>query len=295
MDGYVEFEDIRIPYEKFKDVFKIEEINKDYDITSLPLYIVRHGEAYHNLDSFFRPVRQLINYNTELTKYGIDQAKEAGTALSALLSLNNEYLGFIGASDLLRSQQTAFHMMSVIVPKNDGLKIIVVPCIHEVTSKASKQFEQCDETLTYTDFSKENRLWSLKHIKQSIGTYVNEEEVSVEVFPDWSFYQSFYNTFGRKGRLKNDGLERGICQSFYNLFLAVHHAHLYNHREARSAFKNSITEIWKSKLNPPKLNPPKKSDLKPVVFSLNQRDTVSPPEVTPRKTRKKKSWQRFFT
>lgn len=124
---------------------KANDIKRDYNI-----YLIRHGEAEHNVD----PSRRNFKRDTLLTPNGINQTREAADALIKYFrESNNEIrIRFYFCSELKRTRETMGYILEKAYLnkyKNENdkvdeqtLKMIVLPCAHEIKfDKAGK----CDQ------------------------------------------------------------------------------------------------------------------------------------------------------
>jgi broad specificity phosphatase PhoE len=164
----------------------IQQKDKNYNI-----YIIRHGEAEHNIKN--------INVKTDtlLTEAGMKQAERSARTLKNELKLNNEYIKYIFCSNLKRTKQTlvpfifsqnpetgSYEQNPLIIAKN----VVVLPCSHELKFVESGK---CDgeqkgivapENKMDCNRKDRNKLWCDK-IQVSNG-------VSISI--DWDMYDTFY-------------------------------------------------------------------------------------------------------
>lgn len=139
---------------------------KKSDITSdLNIYIVRHGEGYHNTLSF---LDKIIYFNDikdpSITKTGKKQSQNVGNRLE---NINFDYF-FV--SDLKRTKETLKHMF-----KNISDDIYVLPCSHE---------------LQYVNNGKSDGhqyLASLTKENQTAHEYDDDDSLV------WDYYHDFYD------------------------------------------------------------------------------------------------------
>ena len=108
-------------------------------------FIMRHGQAQHNLYSGITKMNSMFNFNTELTDPGKSQAKNASSKLVELNTSRSLHIpitsgrlifDFAFVSDLFRTHQTLHEMLEkvTIVDKISGISRapIMLPCNHEI-------------------------------------------------------------------------------------------------------------------------------------------------------------------
>ena len=153
--------------------------NKEYHF-----YLVRHGEAEHNLYNRYNIIRK---YDTSLTEDGEKQASGAGDALKNMKIKPN----YIFVSDLKRTHQTLETMYHIYKETNPD--VIVLPCAHELKYKKGRKSRKgyCDRSWDYTSFiTKENKT-SCKKIDDCNQTILDKNI-------NWNHYDSFYNGLSKK-------------------------------------------------------------------------------------------------
>jgi bisphosphoglycerate-dependent phosphoglycerate mutase len=238
---FIEFPNLSILYTDFIKEFHVHEYtvdDEDRDTMvayhsdrketketkkTFPVYIVRHGEAIHNVPGILKYARQLINYDTSLTTLGIKQARETGQELKELLKKTKSRVTKAFVSDLTRTHQTANFILENFVERMRPESLIVVPCIHEVSDEASNDYENCDATKpSIFNRSKEN------YHKVLDKSLPNDHFEKYKLGIDWGFYNSFYQTLLGTDKRKNDDLSRQICQKNYNLYSAIHDANQWD-------------------------------------------------------------------
>jgi hypothetical protein len=113
-------------------------------------YLVRHGQAIHNLrtSKLKKAIGQLPgNTDTILTSEGEKQAYSAGKSLSNIFK--NLNINYLFSSDLMRTRETIGYLVNGIYCDSANMKctimgelpIYVLPCAHELTYTPNKR---CD-------------------------------------------------------------------------------------------------------------------------------------------------------
>lgn len=110
-------------------------------------YLVRHGQADHNILKGMS--KAFSNKDTSVTAKGEKQASQTGKILSDLIAKTPEYGMplYLFGSDLRRTRQTMIQIIKTFPAlsedsMNDGEKIIILPCAHEL--KYSTSSGKCD-------------------------------------------------------------------------------------------------------------------------------------------------------
>ena len=158
-------------------------------------YLVRHGEAEHNLYTTLEKVKSPFNIDTSLTKTGFKQALHAGEFLYTYLKPRNYKIDYLCSSDLKRTWQTLSTLLTGL-PKSytKRKRIAILPCAHELMYRIEGS---CDKHMIrdMRGFAGENRT--------SCGTNNTEKNCqlikkgTVEYILDWSHYNKFYDNEGR--------------------------------------------------------------------------------------------------
>ena len=158
-------------------------------------YLVRHGEAEHNLYSSLEKIKSPFNIDTSLTKTGLKQALHAGEFLYTYLKPRNYKIDYLLSSDLKRTWQTLTSILTGL-PKSyaKNKKITILPCAHELMYRIEGS---CDSHMIrdLRGFAGENRT--------SCGSNNGNKECQmikkggVEYKIDWSHYNKFYDNEGR--------------------------------------------------------------------------------------------------
>jgi broad specificity phosphatase PhoE len=107
---------------------------------NITVYLIRHGQAYHNLNSgLSRYIRiahnNIILKDPQLTQIGITQSLECGSALRE--HITNKDKNYFFCSKYLRTRETLSHIMTIL---NIIDKIRVLHYTHEIKSLNSNDF-----------------------------------------------------------------------------------------------------------------------------------------------------------
>ena len=179
-------------------------------------YLVRHGQADHNLLKGID--KAFSTKDTSITHTGINQAAKSGEILNELINGDNgdmryQVPTYLFGSDLRRTRQTMFEIIKAFPPLNedsvdDGQKIIILPCAHELTYNPSngkcdagqgmtpnENISTCTRETCVNDGGV-NRTYKPKETGKSsksvgINQYYNN---------DWSAYYNFYGDATRATR-----------------------------------------------------------------------------------------------
>ena len=116
--GYVYWSVSNFP--NFTGTFLIQDDTAKF--TACHLYVVRHGQASHNLSGLMAHTKK----DTSLTEEGKRQAQNTGEALKEI-PFNHFF-----ASDLVRTRETGSMILSTIENIKYPLDLIILPCAHEV-------------------------------------------------------------------------------------------------------------------------------------------------------------------
>jgi hypothetical protein len=110
-------------------------------------YLVRHGQADHNILKGMS--KAFSNKDTSVTQKGEEQASRTGKILSDLIQDDLRYgiQLYLFGSDLKRTRQTMIQIIKMFPAlsedsMNDGEKIIILPCAHELKYNTSSG--KCD-------------------------------------------------------------------------------------------------------------------------------------------------------
>ena len=163
---------------------KIENLNN----REHHFYLIRHGEATHNLYK-----RKLFGrkYDTSLTPMGLVQASRAGDALKKMKIKPN----YIFVSDLKRTHQTLEAIYDTY--KENVPEVFALQCAHELKYKKGRKSRRtkgyCDGSRDFSKFIKNENKTSCKSIencnKHILGNIL-----------DWKYYETFYNKDKKRKR-----------------------------------------------------------------------------------------------
>jgi len=166
------------------------------------LYIVRHGQAQHNL-KFASHMKK----DTSLTGDGITQARFAGKALQELLPAKNFKFSKFFCSDLKRTRETFVNIIGEINYKkhatdtNGNIHLVVLPCAHEVhfNSKGDcdgKYVSGLENSMNCKtkDYEYDSSECSRMNYKTAYGVTEGHQTYNRMVYFDWSYYQKFYGS-----------------------------------------------------------------------------------------------------
>ena len=200
----------------------------EYDFSQeCNLYIVRHGQATHNVKGFFA---KHLSRDTDLTADGERQAFGAGKQLNHLLSSRNFKFSQFFSSDLKRTRQTFTQIVGqldlnkITYTTNENgaksLQLVVLPCAHEIEKMAENG--QCDgfDKNLFHQLAKENKTaCTLKdddNIMSECSRIVTNNTVNpIDVKINWAYYRHFY---GDKDGFKKGSSERASKDYTRNSF-----------------------------------------------------------------------------
>lgn len=118
------------------ELFETQTLNHYLITTPINFYLIRHGEATHNIKSHFliKALNFVVNKNkdTLLTNTGMRQAESTGRALNEYLLDNRLEIDFVFVSRLRRTRQTAVCILRQIESPMKTKELIVLPCCHEL-------------------------------------------------------------------------------------------------------------------------------------------------------------------
>ena len=172
-------QDILFPkmYTSFTAMLRPKQNNQKYKI-----YIIRHGEAKHNV--------RILNLepDTLLTSNGIKQARNI--AVEYFNKQHNFVIDYLFTSKLRRTRQTLHELFSEINQYYINIKpkkVIVLPCSHEL-KYYNGGTGNCDANASKL-VAPENMNTCLNIIKFSkkYCNKIGEYEI------DWNYYKTFYN------------------------------------------------------------------------------------------------------
>ena len=177
------------------------------DITNInkvfTFYLVRHGQAEHNLYTKTTIKRKT---DTSLTEFGNKGRKKAGIAINSDLK-NNGKIEYYFASDLIRTRETFSGILNGItlghlsIKQTNNIDIIVLPCSHEL---AFTPDGQCDIAANMAQlFTSENNMSCTKfnNYQENTDEYKKCVMFNSETYDNtkivinivWSHYSNFYD------------------------------------------------------------------------------------------------------
>jgi len=178
-------------------------------------YLMRHGQATHNVYKGVAKMKSIVNVNTELTPVGIQQAQRTATVVG-ILDIPFNYL-FV--SDLVRTHQT---LNSLGLPLSSiGAQVIMLPCSHEIDG----QCPTCDGCST--PFVPGENATNDKSFQNGA------------VIVDTTFYTGFYSG-KRRGSVSGFNSKRENCAS--NTFLGIAIKIIHEKMEAKIKQFESLPE-----------------------------------------------------
>ena len=127
---------------------------------NVSIYLIRHAQGYHNLNSGMSRYIKIAHYNTilkdpQLTQIGIAQALECGIKLKLHIKSNSKNYFF--CSKFLRTRETLSNIMSIL---NINDKIRVLHYTHEIKDLKGNDFKDFYENkhnLCKIDSDRENQ------------------------------------------------------------------------------------------------------------------------------------------
>jgi len=181
-------------------------------------YLIRHGQADHNILKGMS--KAFSNKDTSVTQKGEEQASRTGKILSDLIQDDLRY-GiplYLFGSDLKRTRQTMIQIIRTFPAlsedsMNDGEKIIILPCAHELKYNTSSG--KCDagqgmmptpneNISTCTRENKEclsdgwvNRSYKPRYLRPGLRENVGQKQ---KYENDWNSYYDFYGDATRATR-----------------------------------------------------------------------------------------------
>ena len=177
-------------------------------------YLVRHGQAEHNLYSKTTVFRKT---DTSLTQNGVRGALYSGYAINDDLELNNALLKYFFTSDLIRTRQTLESILSgiqskymVLDTRANIINLVVLPCAHELSFVSDGN---CDSKVNMGQpFTSENKMSctelnnygsSTPQFKACVSYNVQSaDNINIVVKINWNMYSNFYGNSYRGSRAK---------------------------------------------------------------------------------------------
>ncbi|VBB18983.1 histidine phosphatase family protein [Yasminevirus sp. GU-2018] len=172
-EGDVDF----LPFEFGLDTLNIvpASVKEDYNI-----YIVRHGEAEHNLKGSLHLTKDtLLTSNSKKQDDGVRQAVRAGSALASILNGDNIKTVFV--SELKRTRQTLSVMMRQMGIRKD---MIVLPCSNELKYSEGGRCDAIGKS-QFALVPAENKAVCPENMSGDMCTVVDGFKV------DWGHYMNF--------------------------------------------------------------------------------------------------------
>ena len=200
LEGYINFSHLN----DTGVIGNIEKIDKEYIFL-----LVRHGEAEHNK---YKKTTLIRKTDTDLIDSGRIGAEKAGEAINNYLKTTMGATGqhikidYYFVSDLKRTRETFKYILHNIEKENlsfvnnDEIKIIVLPCSHELVFDSDGQ---CDGKKNLTDLlTNENKVscTKLNKYEPNNDEYENcnrftstcKENNNITIVLDWTDYTKFY-------------------------------------------------------------------------------------------------------
>lgn len=164
-------------------------------------YIVRHGQAKHNVS------KPNLELDTNLTADGQYQAKLAGIALLKIMNDRNEFPDVLGVSDLKRTHQTLNGIITNMmleaqydkvlynkIKKYNEQEFVVIPCTSELSESSNDG--KCDLS---TAMVKKTDIFSGIYAPENFPRCTKAETIlrgkcgQIDYHPlNWSYYLRFY-------------------------------------------------------------------------------------------------------
>jgi broad specificity phosphatase PhoE len=201
----VGFNDVSV---KLKDL----GIDPNMKFDKYNIYIVRHGEAEHNIKKINLTKDTLLTDNKKSSDDGVRQVVKAAYALNELIGKTK--VDYLFCSKLKRTRQTLYILTRALVVPD---KMIVMPCTHEV---AYKENGKCDESTGIVPFENKMACDSKKaenNIKTKTVDKLNKKDVCEIIEPntqsksliiDWQEY----NKFDEKNQCKKTNMIKLIME-----------------------------------------------------------------------------------
>lgn len=224
-------------------------------------YLVRHGQAEHNLYTKTTIFRKT---DTSLTQNGIRGALYSGYAINNDLELNNSVLKYYFTSDLIRTRQTLESILSGIQSKNIILdtrakiiNLVVLPCSHELSFVSDGN---CDSNINMGQpFTSENKMscTNLNNYSSSTTQFKNcvsyniqsADYVDILVKVNWDLYYNFYgNSYrGSMKKTRKQCRQTSMIEESIN-YILTNRNQIAGRRNKRKTRKNKTRKIKKNYL-----------------------------------------------
>jgi broad specificity phosphatase PhoE len=186
------YDDCTIYVKNFK-IKKDKLDNREYHF-----YLIRHGEATHNLYKKYNVFRK---YDTSLTQTGLIQASRAGDSFGNPDGKINA--NYIFVSDLKRTHQTLEQIYDKLKPNIN--KVFVLPCAHELKYKKGTKTRKkgyCDGSQDFSQYITNENKTSCKYIDKC------DKKLGENVL-DWKYYDLFYNKSKKDENIYQNVLKKG--------------------------------------------------------------------------------------
>jgi broad specificity phosphatase PhoE len=193
--------------------------------TKFTFYLVRHGQAQHNITGSHNVI------DTSLTNIGRSGAKNAGIALNNELTQNNSILRYYFASDLIRTRQTLQGILSgvetsrlYLETRAKKINLLILPCAHELPFVSNGN---CDSStnikVNISQLGSEENKMSCNKLNNYSSTTpqyitcvsfncITSDNVTLLVNLDWSIYAQFYDKSYRGDRMKTFFSSKKQCR-----------------------------------------------------------------------------------
>ena len=158
----------------------------NFSLEFLNLYIVRHGQASHNLSGLMAHTKK----DTSLTEKGQEQAKLTGEFLQKNSETSGGFSKFkhFFASDLVRTRETFIAILSAFKDVIYPVKLIILPCAHEVPYSKDGS---CDGVKNFARENQMNCIINNKGADKCNQILINDS--TKRVIFEWDFYTDFYD------------------------------------------------------------------------------------------------------
>ena len=165
-------------------------------------YIVRHGMGTHNLPNSYH-----MEYNTQLTEEGIQQATGAGIFFEKYLLRNDQKIDHYFTSDLQRTRQTLSHILKAfyLIKNNNKTKFnniliaTILPCSNEVHVDLNGE---CNKGNLLINGYENYPGCTLQNISNPYSECNNIKMDNFIISFNWRIYLNFYNQTMRTIRSK---------------------------------------------------------------------------------------------
>jgi bisphosphoglycerate-dependent phosphoglycerate mutase len=200
------------------------------DSTSYVIYIVRHGQAEHNVPEFLNNLKQ----DTNLTLEGKNQVNRLIPSISNNDKENLKLIDYYFVSDLKRTHQTIELILNTIFNEpnlySNNINIHVLPCSHEITKETNGKGNGNEATSTslYTGQENESSCLNIDTCPTKINNY--------NLY--WNHYKDFYD-----GTRKQHKSSRSQCRETDMIKLMIK---IIKGKEEKNPLKRTQTDIFTS-------------------------------------------------